>query len=275
MKIPVFITSFNNRVVAREGEYFTEEIMGRSARMGRKFEKKMVKIEDTQAIKDLEKLLTRGKNYQFITENLRYLKDIVYFVGQIEVPEKIILELNMLKEKYSYNYHHIMGVTALTARIARDFFLDDDKVMEAAEAALLYDIGIGHIPQEIIQKVGRLTDKERSVISYHPLFSALLIAHYYQDDKYHLIEPILNHHENLDGSGYPRRVKNDNVLSHIIKLSDTFDALISARPFRKFYTLKEAFKICEDEINAGKISPEILPIIYSYYVFIDQFPGTK
>ncbi|PKL15266.1 MAG: hypothetical protein CVV50_00670 [Spirochaetae bacterium HGW-Spirochaetae-6] len=272
-KLPIFINSWNNRVIARKDEVFDAELLERAARMGKKFQNAPVAVSTSFIVEDMEKVLKKNpKIYGFITENLKFLDDLLDYVGRVKIPEQIISEISLIKENYSYNYHHIIAVTALSTRIARDFFLDDDKILEVAESCLLYDIGIGHVPAHIINKIGKLSDKEREIINFHPVYSALLLAHYYCDHNHPLIDTILKHHENLDGSGFPLKVANNNINSHILKISDTFDALISARPFRKFYSPKEAFKICEDLINAGKIAPDILPIIYSYYLFIDQYP---
>ncbi|HCL56329.1 MAG TPA: hypothetical protein DHW82_04890 [Spirochaetia bacterium] len=271
LKIPLYLNTWNNRIIAREGAVFSKDLLEIAARIGKDFNK--VQVKDTFFIKDLEKVLTNEiEKYGFITENLKFLQDILNYVGSISVPEHIISELSFLKERNFYNYHHTVAVTALATRIARDYFFEDENIAELAEMGLVYDIGIAHIPQNIIQKLGRFDDKERNIVNYHPIYSALLIAHYYKDANHPLIDPVLNHHENLDGSGFPRQIKNNNLSSHILKIADKFDALISARPFRKFYYPKDAFKICEDEMNSGKTTPEILSIIYSYYLFIDAYP---
>jgi HD-GYP domain-containing protein (c-di-GMP phosphodiesterase class II) len=276
LKLPVFLNTWNNRVIARKGMVFNRDLMEKAARMGKKFPMNKTPMENTFFIQDFQKLLQKDmKKYGFISENLKFLDDLTEYVAQVQIPEQIVSELEWIKKRFTYNYHHIVAVTALSTRIARDFFLEEEDILKTAEAAILYDIGVGHIPLNIIQKLGRLNEDERNIIHYHPVYSALLIAHYYQDPDCPLLDPILNHHENMDGSGYPRGVKNKNILSHIIKLSDTFDALISARPFRKYYTTRDAFKICEDLIKEEKITPEILPIIYSYYFFIDQYPHEK
>jgi HD-GYP domain-containing protein (c-di-GMP phosphodiesterase class II) len=273
LELPVFINTWNHRVIARRGSYFTPELMQQAARMGKRFKLNKVALSTTFIMEDIQKILTKEiKNYGFITENLKFLDDITGYIGKVQVPEQIISELQWMKDNFSYNYHHLIAVATLATRISRDFFLDEKEILETAEIAMLYDIGIGHVQANVVQKVGALSIEERNIINYHPIYSALLISHYYQDEHYHLIEPVINHHENLDGTGFPRKIKNKNIHSHILKLADTFDALISARPFRRFFAPKEAFKICEDQINSGKFIPEILPIIYSYYLFIDQYP---
>lgn len=272
LQIPITINTWNHRIIAREKEIFTDALLEKVANMGKKFNLNLVPIENTFFLEDFKKLLNKDmKKYGFITENLKFLNDLSHIVSQVRVPEQILLELKWLKENYSYNYHHVVAVTALSSRMARDF-LEGQELVDTAEAAILYDIGIGHIPSKIIQKVGKLDPKERNIVSYHPIYSVLLMAHYYQDYKHPRIEIVLNHHENLNGTGYPRKIKNSNMISQIIHLADTFDALISARPDRRFFTTLEAFKICEEEINQGKIAREILPIIYSYYLFINEYP---
>jgi len=272
-KIPIFINTWNNRIIAREGDIFNEDLIDNAVAAAKKFDLEFVEIKDTFIMQDFHKVMTKEvEKYGFVTENLKFLKDLEVMIQRIKLPSKVIEELNWLKDNYEYSYHHIIAVMGLSARISKDFFITDEDVLKTIEAALTYDIGIGRISKNIINKVGFLNKDERNIANFHPIYSALLLAHYYKDKNYFLIEVALNHHETLDGSGYPRGIKSNDIITHIIEISDLFDALISARPFRKFYSVKEAFEICEKLIKENKITPEILPIIYSYYLFVDKYP---
>jgi|GEM_PF-3428235 len=274
-KIPIFVNTWNNRIIAREGDYFSKDLLENAVIAGKKFDVKIVEVKDSFFMKDFHKLMTKEvEKYGFVTENLKFLKDLEILIAKIKLPERIIEELAWIKDNYDYNYHHITAVVGLAARIAKDFFINDDDVLKTIEAGLTYDIGIGRVSKNIINKLGFLNKEERHIVNYHPIYSSLLIAHYYKTYESYLIDVALNHHESLDGTGYPRGIKVNDIITHIIKLSDLFDALISARPFRKFYSVKEAFEICEKLIKDGKIIPEILPIIYSYYLFVDKYPYT-
>jgi HD-GYP domain-containing protein (c-di-GMP phosphodiesterase class II) len=98
------------------------------------------------------------------------------------------------------------------------------------------------------------------------MYSALLLAHYYNDYKLLPVECALNHHEDMLGTGYPRGVIVDRIEIQIVKFADTFDALIAARPFRNYFSLDDAFLISEAEIKLGNLDASLLPLVRSYHL---------
>ncbi|MBN2352839.1 MAG: HD domain-containing protein [Spirochaetales bacterium] len=274
LKLALFLNTWNYTVIARKGDQFSENLLKKASESGKSYELSFTRVGDTFVAEDFKKLLKKDSTkYAFITDNLKFLDDLADYLGEVRLPDTVLVELGWMKEYYIYTYHHVIAVTALVIRMARDLTFSKEEIVKTAELALLYDIGITRVPLEIVNKQGELTNHDRDVIHLHPVYSALLIAHYYQNEHFPHLDAILHHHEALDGSGEPQGIRNDDLISNMICVADTFDALISARPFRKHYSTKEAFKICEELMTKGKIIPEILPLIYSYFLFINKATG--
>jgi len=111
------------------------------------------------------------------------------------------------------------------------------------QAALLCNIGLVAIPQEIVQRAGVLTSDEQRMIRRHPILGAeLLHEHTALAD---FILPVLHHHEDYDGGGYPYGLSGDWIPlgARIIRVAETYDALLRARPYRPALAPAEALAI--------------------------------
>ena len=110
----------------------------------------------------------------------------------------------------------------------------------------LHDIGKIGIPEHILNKEGRLTPEEYSIIKKHSEVGYEIVSQFPNLRK--VAEIVRSHHEMLNGSGYPDGMKEEEILlsSQILTVADIYEALISDRPYRKGHTREEAFKILED-----------------------------
>src|SRR5690606_33431743 len=118
------------------------------------------------------------------------------------------------------------------------------QLRELAIGALLHDIGKVHLDKKILNKKGKLTAEEYKHIQQHSLYGFNTLRSYYEI-------PILSsiiayqHHERLDGSGYPQCLKGEEIheYSRVVMVADVFDALTSNRPYRKAYSVPHAIDI--------------------------------
>ncbi len=259
-----FLTAFTNRVLAREDDEFNKQLLEKAATMNNeKF--KRIALKETIIYKHFENLISKSK-YQFIIDFGHFYKKMIDMFGYIMLNEMLIEELLWLNENYAYTYHHTLASTAIAMRLAFDYFMDEDVAMTVGECSLVKDIGLGHVPPEIVNKTGKLTKNEQLLIQEHPIYSALLLAHYYKNYLMLPVECALNHHEDKLGKGYPRGIGLERIEVHIVKFADTFDALITARPFRNYFKLDDAFMISEAEIKLGNLDESLLPLIRSYHI---------
>ena len=127
-------------------------------------------------------------------------------------------------------------------------------------AAEIHDIGKIAINEFIVNKPGRFTEAEYLMIQHHAQLGANLVETLNLDPLIPLI--IRHHHENFDGSGYPHKLKGDQIPleSRIIRITDTYDALTSNRGYRIAYTRKKALAIMEQDHSF--FDPNLLEIFF-------------
>lgn len=125
--------------------------------------------------------------------------------------------------------------------------LPNDQIEGIHVAATVHDLGKLQIPAEIVKKPDTLSDTEFTFIKTHPLKGYNLLKDI--DFPWPIAEIVLQHHERLDGSGYPSGLKGKHILleARIVAVADTVDAMASPRPYKAGVGIAEAL----DEITAG------------------------
>jgi putative nucleotidyltransferase with HDIG domain len=131
-----------------------------------------------------------------------------------------------------YIAEHQRRVTRLSLAIGRELGLDDERLEALHTAALLHDIGKVAVPAEILSKPSRLTSAEAALMQAHPRRAYDILK--YIEFPWPIAEFVLQHHERLDGSGYPKGLAGDRIHleSRILAVADTVEAMSSHRPYR-------------------------------------------
>ena len=150
--------------------------------------------------------------------------------------------LDLIKNNDVYTKGHSQRVYEISIHLGELMKLNEQEMFDLKWASIIHDLGKIHIPGEIVKKPGKLTDEEYEIIKTHPVEGAKLITHIVEFKN--AAEGIRHHHERIDGRGYPDGLKGDRIplISRIISVADTFDALNSDRPYRKKLSLNEIFK---------------------------------
>jgi len=169
-----------------------------------------------------------------------------------------------LEERDYETEEHMQRMKRLARETGRCLGLADSSLDELSLLATLHDIGKIAIADHIILKPDKLSLKEWDIIKKHPEIGYRIAS---QSPELNIIaEAILCHHENWDGSGYPRGLKGVQIplLSRIISIVDTFDAMTNDRPYRKALGFKEALeeiKMC----SGTQFDPEIVAVFISLF----------
>ncbi len=134
-------------------------------------------------------------------------------------------------------YEHCCRVGALSRKLAVSVGLNEYEQSVAEFSGLFHDLGKIGISKEIIAKPGKLDPKEIDIMRNHPIISENIIKPLAEQDQFfrQLLAPVRGHHERVDGEGYPDRLVGDkiNLLSRIILIVDTYDAMSQTRSYRK------------------------------------------
>jgi putative nucleotidyltransferase with HDIG domain len=154
-----------------------------------------------------------------------------------------LISLARLKNADEYTYMHSVAVCALMIALARQLNLPESTVREAGLAGLLHDIGKIGIPDKILNKPGKLTDDEFTIIKSHPEIGAKILLEGSQVGAM-VMDVVLHHHEKVDGTGYPHRLSGANIslYAKMGAVCDVYDAITSNRPYKKGWSPAEAIR---------------------------------
>ncbi len=197
-------------------------------------------------------MVVYGKNPQELTEDLvTLLKDLageiafgvdtlnartehLKLVEQVEsnLSKTIVAIASMLEQRDPYTAGHQRRVADLAVAIATEMGLSPAQITGLRMASVVHDIGKIHVPAEILSKPGALTDAEYEIIKTHPKGGWEVLKNI--DFSWPVAEMVYQHHERLDGSGYPRGLKDKDILleTRILMVADVMDSMAAHRPYR-------------------------------------------
>ncbi|MHB9004165.1 MAG: HD domain-containing phosphohydrolase [Coriobacteriia bacterium] len=152
--------------------------------------------------------------------------------------------------KDPYTRGHSERVASYAVAIAKELELSHDQQVALEMAAYLHDIGKIGVREEILLKPGKLSDDEMSLMRHHPLIGANILKPV--GFPWPITPVVRHHHERWDGQGYPAGLKGEEIpfLARILTIADSYEAMVSDRPYRRGRTSKEA--IAELQECAGR-----------------------
>ena len=160
-------------------------------------------------------------------------EDMKDFVGEITKERDILTQMRLLKKRDDYTFNHSLGVSTLAASMGKWLDYSEEEIEELAIAGLFHDVGKLKIPEEIINKPGDLTKEEFEIVKKHSEYSAKILRES-GDFNNNIILGVQQHHERMDGSGYPDGIKGDKIHKYgrIIGICDIYHAITSRRVYR-------------------------------------------
>lgn len=154
-----------------------------------------------------------------------------------------LISLARLKTADDYTYMHSVAVCALMVALAKQIKLSDAHVRAAGLAGLLHDLGKAMIPMSVLNKPGKLTDAEFDIVKSHPVrgWEMLKEANAVEAS---VLDACLHHHEKVDGTGYPDKLKGDqiSVIAKMTAICDVYDAITSDRPYKRGWDPSESIR---------------------------------
>lgn len=201
-------------------------------------------LADTLLFKTLTELtflwVVTEPTFMHVSKEMRSLKEIV----------------KLVEEKDRYTYQHSDRVANYAVKISKKLAVTPEFLNRLTESAYLHDIGKVNIPEEVLNKPAKLTKEEFDLIKKHPEDGAKML----EGTMYESLMPILlQHHERLDGSGYPNGLKDEEILleAKIIAVSDTFDAMTEDRAYRNAFTTEYALNEIK-QLSGAKYDPQVV-----------------
>jgi len=158
--------------------------------------------------------------------------------------DAIAVDIGALKVSDEYTFKHSVDVATMAMIIAKKHGLGDEEIREVGISGLLHDMGKSKIPNEVLNKPARLTDEEFHLMKQHALFGYQILKEKNEfNDK--ILLGVLQHHEKLNGRGYPMGVGSEKIhlYARIISVADIYDALVTERPYKKGFSQRDAVEM--------------------------------
>jgi len=265
------ITNANNQILMKEGATLTPKMINRIRVYGihsiyiqdpemNQFLKGDVKtnIRPFTRNNSVKKVKTSFEKFEYQLErqkkNLRYgdsgcelLQNVKVISNDLidEILESSNTEISMIdiKSINDYQYSHSVSVSVLSLIIGTELGLSIKELEDLAYGALLIDIGCKWIDPDLLSSDGKISNQEMENIRDHVNVGYEYITNNTSFNA-HVKSIIMHHHERIDGSGYPKGLKGDEIhpLAKIVMIADVYDALTSDRPYRKAYNQHEAIE---------------------------------
>ncbi len=165
--------------------------------------------------------------------------------------------VSALEAKDEYTRAHSTRVTEISLKIAERMGLNERERKDLEVAAILHDVGKIAIPEKILHKRENLSKDEINIIQQHPIYGEKILKPVVELNE--IAKVIRHHHERYDGSGYPDKLKSLEIPigSRIMAVADTYDAIISERPYRKANSHNFAVKEIVN-CSGNQFDPEVV-----------------
>lgn len=213
-------------------------------------------IDDcTAAIENIFEQIRHNKNKRIPMLEVR--NEVIPFIQQVSEKNDFYGVLAALQSKDDYTYRHNVAVGILSTLLGKWLKLKPEDLSMLTIAATLHDIGKMRIPDELLTRPGPLTNEEYQLMKKHTTYGYEMIRDTIGTNHMQALVA-LQHHERMDGSGYPFGVLGNRItdFSKIVAVADVFHAMTSDRFYRKASPLYEVLLQMEENVF-GKLDPYI------------------
>jgi HD-GYP domain-containing protein (c-di-GMP phosphodiesterase class II) len=258
------ITTLDEQELLPGGAYLSAETMSdlvRSAQ-GHDFPSgKLMEYETVAA--DLQRICD-GPPYNRMFSDPGCREEIFLTLQGVELPRPLLEIYSHFKTHDPYTYSHILTVFALSLLLAREMVADrTERALEVA-AATSHDFGKICVPLSILKKTTPLEEWEKQRLSHHAAAGYVLLSYYLKDWRHPAAITARDHHERIDGSGYPGGIVQRRRFVEIVAVGDMFDALVSCRPYRqRSFDLRTALEELTRQAERGTISEDVVRVLVS------------
>jgi len=215
--------------------------------------------------RDLLALIGKGIYRTIFGDEAEY-RGLIRLLEMTQLPLPVLESLEFYKRNDPYTYRHILLVFALSSHLARNLLDGFEEILQEAAAGPFHDFGKICVPLEILTKKTALRKSERKILEHHTLAGFVLLSYYLRDPGILAAVIARDHHERLDGSGYPRGILLASRFVEIVAACDVYDALISPRPYRlSIYDSRTALEVITSMAEEGKIGWDVVQVLVSHH----------
>ncbi len=199
-------------------------------------------IEDLNAAADLKKVMP----------------DVVLSAEECEDYLKMMIFAIDFRSQHTVT--HTITTTSISSSTARLMGMNEKQIRHIYYGALLHDLGKIGIPVEILEFPGKLSPQAMKIMRTHVNITEEILAGTITPD---ITKIAVRHHEKLDGSGYPRGMRGDEMSmeEQVVAVADIVSALLGTRSYKEAYSKEKTLSILEEQVSSGKINSQIVSII--------------
>jgi hypothetical protein len=218
-------------------------------------------IAVTLAVGSLAAQRAQGRSLRSVMEATLELE--VKVGAELEHADTIVALAAAVEARDENTRGHNHRVAELAVQIGRAMELPTDTLRTLARAGLLHDVGKIGIPDAILSKPGSLDPSEWVVIKRHPEVGHAILSRV--DSLRREAAIVIAHHERIDGSGYPKGLRGEQIPleARIVAVADTYDVLISDRPYRQAFDRSRAIRILYEECGTHLWEPAVRALLRS------------
>lgn len=210
------------------------------------------RVDDPSKVKlaeSVKKRVSEGIQYlynnsdspEFANTSTKITNDLM---KAIDDNEALAVDISTLKTSDEYTFKHSVDVATMSMIIAKKLGMTQKDVYNIGIAGLLHDMGKSKIPNEILNKPARLSEEEFAVMKQHSELGYSILKK--KDEFSDAISiAVLQHHEKMNGKGYPLGCTSDKIIPYakILSVSDVYDALVTERPYKKSFSQRTAVEM--------------------------------
>ena len=162
---------------------------------------------------------------------------------------------------------HSLSVSNTSCMLGKYFNLSENEYYNLKIGSLLHDIGKIAIPNEILKKEGPLTKAEFEIMKQHAVYTYEILSNLKHE---HILNIASNHHEKLNGKGYPRGLSDLTLSEKIVAVADIFVALIQKRSYKDGFSKDKVIEILSNCANKGEIDGEVVKKVIENYDYLEK-----
>ena len=203
--------------------------------------------------------ITKPFNKSLLMARVRNLLRGKNLLDELESVDAVIaMTAKIIEAKDKYTEGHVERVTTYAVKLGEAAGLEQWDLRNLKRGALLHDLGKIAVPDAVLNKEGKLSEEEWKHILLHPSIGADILKDLKSLKT--VVDIVLHHHEKLDGSGYPDKLKGDEITkeSRIMAIADIYDALTTTRSYKKSMSPETATRILQEEAQSGKLDSELV-----------------
>ncbi len=158
--------------------------------------------------------------------------------------DAVAVNIDALKVSDEYTFKHSVDVATMAMIIAKKSGMPEKDIYQIGVSGLLHDVGKSQIPNEILNKAGKLTEEEFAIMKNHSLFGYNILKEKPEIPGV-VVAGVLQHHEKINGRGYPLKLTGGQISTYarVLSIADIYDALVTERPYKKGFSPRDALEM--------------------------------